>query len=400
MEILRDQAAIDYLDRAESCLTPEVDNFGSIPLLVKMISLERVFLGRLVAKGQKAFPLPMADYGLPELPAWRTDIVKAFEEVEIIRTNRAQALAPVLQELVNASAAGVDKKFDELQKTLESDSNLLRALEEFSQDEADFLTQRWNTSLSFPFYTAKYAPGLLLSRSDRTPFSEQRGKRKMFNGQSFRPGFKYVDTDLERVREPFFMMVAFSPKPESLGFRIITQGEPLLARSKLIKTNEYATDQPNTRGMDAIIEYYDLSLDKTPQKEGKALKLEKGLQGFRPAIFRALYQTDYTGKHSSLEAYFESLLKLNALAEDVSQFSEQVLGLKPMAADETKQRELKIASELYNIYNAVDDDDLRRVLQIAMAEEMHLTRRETEAAKIRPNNRTNFLPKLKFFREK
>lgn len=399
MEILRDQAAIDYLDRARSCLRPEVDNFGSIPLLAKLISLEKIFLTRLIAKGQTGFPLSIGDYGLPELAAWRIDIIKTFEEVDVVRANRARALDPLLQELANASATGLDKKFGGLQNTLEADQSLIEALAEFSQDEVDFLTQRWDSSLSFPFYTEKYAPGLLLSRSDKTPFSERRGKRKRFNGLAFRPGFKYIDTDPESSRDPFFLMVAFSSERQALGCRLITQKTALLSRSRLVNTEEHhPTNQTSGYNIETTIEYFDLALQKRSAVDVETAKLERGLQKLRPAIFRALYQTDYTDKRSSLDAYFKALLEVNTLVNEAAQFSEEILELKPISSNESTDIKNRFAFKLSEIYNAVGDDDLRRVLQIAMASEMSQIRRQTEAAKIRPINQTGLLGRLKIFK--
>lgn len=400
MEILRDEEAINYLSRAEACLHPEIDNFGSIPLLARLISLEKVFLTRLVAKGQKGMPLLTGDYGLPELSAWRVDISKAFEEVGVIRANRAQALAPVLQEINNAFAEGVDEKFAELERALVSDTDLLKALEVFSPDEEEFLTQKWDSSPSFPFYTDKFAPGLLLSKSDRTPFSERRGTRKRFDGIIFRPGFKYIDALPDDQRAPLFMMVAFSTERKTLGFRLITGEKPLLARSGLMSAKAVADDPTRRYQSDTTVEYYDLSHSKTPQDTSLVAKFEDTLQNLRPAFFRALHQTDYTGKSSFVEVYFGALFELNELANLASQFSKEVLELKPMSAEEARQTKITMATKLRDIYNSVADNELRRRLQLTMAEELNQTRDVTEAAKVRTSTQRSLFQRWSIFGKK
>lgn len=446
METLKDKSAIDYLSRARMCLHPEEDTFGNISLLANMIDLERAFLSRLVAKGHIGLPLPIAPYGLPELSAWRTDIVKAFDEVEVISVNRANALDPFLQQLADASVAGVDKKFDDLQETLKADYILLKALEDFSFDQVEFLTKPWESS--YPFHTDKYFPGLLLCRSERSPFIERRGIRRRFNGRSFMPGFKYVDSNEyeeydpnSNQRVPFFMMVPISAERETLGFRFLTPAAPLISRSRFVNEKRSFALRENDRPLEASVEYYDLAVAEDPKIINKVLtekkqlesqnmlrgrasargqrqmtseepvlemdphwegssdkatvsRLEDGLQGLHPAIFRAMHETEYVGKSDSvLDAYFDSLSKLNTLADRANQFSQDVLEAKPISADESLQIKAEIANDMQSIYNSVLDNELRRTLQLAMAEALGDSRRNTEVARVRQETRRwwNFL---------
>lgn len=390
MEVLSDQAAIEYLTRARSCLRPEVDTFGSIPLLYAMISLEEAFLARLAAKGHKGLPLPLDSHGLPELSAWRIDIIKAFEEASVIRENRAQALDPFLQEVVDASLSGVDKKFEELQVALESDHVLLDALGKFSSDRVDFLIQPWISSkTTFSLFTDRRFPGLLLSKSDRSPFSERLGTRRRFNGLDFRLGLKYVDAeDPNGTRTPFFVAVVFTPAMEVLGFKLITPRFPLLWRSQLIEKEVRVADEGFTN-----LEYYDLALPKTTEKksdedtsldETTIVRIEEGFRKLHPSILRAFYQTDYTGKPTAVvDHYFASLLALNGLVDKIIEFSEEVLDSRPISLEESTGIKKEVAESLQTIYNSVADNSLKRTLQLAMAEEMKNTRIKTEDAKIR-----------------
>lgn len=390
MEVLRDRAAVEYLARARSCLRPEVDTFGGIPLLFAMVSLEEAFLTRLVAKGHQGLPLPLDSHGLPELSAWRIDVIKAFEESSVIRANRAQALDPLLQQVVDASLPGVERRFEELQVALESDRVLLEALGKFSPDRVEFLTQPWISSkTTFPFYTDQRFPGVLLSRSDRSPFSERLGTRRRFNGLSFKLGLKYVDMgEPEGTRTPFFMAVVFSPAMEVLGFRLITPRSPLLERSQLVEKRVMVSDQGFIN-----IKYYDVAIPQTPQKkadedgsldETTIARVEGGFSKLHPAIIRAFYQTDYTGKPAEVvDNFFASLVALNALIDRILEFSEEVLDSRPISIEESTGLRKEVAESLQAIYNSVADDTLRRTLQLAMAEEMKSIRAKTEEAKVR-----------------
>lgn len=377
MEILTDQTAIDYLGRAKKALHPEIDTFGSIPLLAKMIDVEQAWQKRLQAKGQTGVPLPISDYGLPELGAWRVDIKAAFQEVKVIASRRASVIDGFLQEFVDASEKGIARRGNSLTEAVSEDFGFLGIIKKFSPDQIEFLSSDWDES--FPLYTDKNWPGLLLSRSDRSPFLDNRAPRRRFGERSFIPGYKFVDnTD----REPFFLMVATSQN-QPLGARVITSDQALTSRTEIRSKPIQPIDQPLT--LTSHIPYYDFnrSLDLP---FSSATQIEKQLDRLHPNLFQAVYDTDFTDKSpSSIDHFFKSLIKLNSLVDTIRTVAEQTLDNVEIDPDILSASIANTQAQIGSIYNSVLDNDLRRRLQIATAQELKAARDKAEVTKEQVN---------------
>lgn len=388
MEVLHGKEAISYLDRIQSCLHPKEDNFGSIPLIYNLINLEKTFLRRLDAKGLTKLPLPIGDHGFPELSALKVDIGKAFGEVDNAIANRAYALDRVFQETINANAEGVEKRSYELEESFSKDFELMTEINNLTLEQKEFLTEGWDTSSDsrFPLFTDTKYPGLMFSRKDKSPFINRRGTRKKFKGQNFRPGFKFIDfNNSEHDLPSAILMVAFNSSRQALGFRFLTSDRPLVNQNNILQ------QKVQIEGSDysAQLEYHELDLNEIKISREDFLlgenlarcihKLEFELLDLYPNILAGMYETDITGKSSPvLYSYFHSLLKINDLVDKMTDFSQKTLSAIAIDPEFAGKTVLDIKQQIQEVYESVQDNDLRKSLQLSVAKQLNPVRKNID----------------------
>lgn len=236
MIILENEQAIEYLQRARSCIDQERSFYSGLPILSAMLDIERAYLERNIILNEPGRPkcLAVDATGFPELASWKADCNQVFMDIDILRNKRARAIAPLLQAFTNASVSGVKGELDRI-KTALTPMDFYMAGPEFLPGEIK--TRVKNNKC---FYLDKKHPGLLLC--DREIAYFHREVRIVFLQNPGTDAFKFLDECGTGPALPVLIMQCIvedaNGKRKGGGgnhyngkIRLLTEGAPLLDRS-------------------------------------------------------------------------------------------------------------------------------------------------------------------------
>src|SRR5687768_2207340 len=96
---LRENEAIEYLQRARSVFHPMLDPYSNLPLVASMLEIEAAYIENL-ASNPELKPLAgitVDNTGFPELNSWIVDIQRVLRVYRKETATRAKSLLPLLE---------------------------------------------------------------------------------------------------------------------------------------------------------------------------------------------------------------------------------------------------------------------------------------------------------------
>lgn len=356
---LEKQQAIDYLERARSTIHPE-DRFANLPLLSKMLEIEGIFLQRLINRGTPELAVITLDStGFPELDSWKVDLAKVMGEYEQIKAKRAKSLLPLLQQLGNASPDNVLKAGQEIMTLLKDDRPLVQSLGTVRTEKdvlyRDALRSVGNGSL--PFHLRSSFPGLLFTNfekdiiiNDKPFFDSQTHHQPGFISLSSGDGefgFKYLDSHT-------LTFLALIHQDETAYVRILKPNSSLISRSRI--------GSPRLEDDRRMVST--LHLNNPTQ----LFTYETQLKVTNEKILESLLTANLTGlPQDRVDEYLSALIEINKLIGKIGIFSDNALSGNDISPEEGEKNIQGFAKAIDKIFASINDDYLRRQVQLAIA---------------------------------
>lgn len=344
---LREAEAVDYVNRAYSTLHPEDDCFN-LSLLCTLLRIESVHLEKLACEQSVLSVVTIDATGFPEFGSWMQDVQRVLTDFDNIKTERAKVLLPVMQQVINASPAGILRETEAASKTFARDFVIASAIHELSESQRNFL--RHSESPEFSLYPSRDYPSCLVLSLGKTPFQSPRESLICGDRKSIYEGYlalKYIDV---------------LPSSASVG-------EPTLLRARIMdkKISSLEASTPNQRFFDS--------------KTGNPFPLPSA------SIARKLILTaDFsTLNNKQIGSFFQIMQTIDQTVKDLSGFYKGLLTGRAISPAQLQTETAKLVDPIKNIFESIPDDQLRRMTQLALAEEMGEVIQDVQQAAILPN---------------
>ncbi len=366
MTNLKEQEAVDYLNRARSCLHPEEDTFSNLPLIAAMLDIQIAFLQHTQNLGLNELSTVSIDAtGFPQLDFWQGNIKNALNAFEGIRAVRGKFLGNFLQQVINGSASGISSEGKELVKNLGKDSILTRVLQRLTDHQISLLTNP-------PVYLCKKIPGLLCTtEGDRVPYTQDQNKYQFIEVPPV-AGLKYVDSLLPN-RTPFItyaFLHDYYQYNRSSVVKLMTPTLSIISTSYVQKTDQII----ELRRPSALPVYQKrIDISRNYEKYTKHQKdnaiFYEGLQRLHPAVFRAFCAFESARfSDDSRDAFIKALPELNLMIKNTLEYSGQVLQGAYMSQTDAENFSRTLSSKTARLFASLPDDYCRRLYQIALGE--------------------------------
>lgn len=352
MTNLKEQEAVEYLKGARQCISGE--RFSNLKLLEVMLEAEEAFLLRFIALGQEDMAkISVNSSGFQDIDSWQNDISEALKQYEKIKAGRFNQMQSLVGMYINVSPTGIKAESSRLSQEFEKDDILAGVFSVLDKPHTDFLSGRKG---NLPFYTDRKYPGVLIALNESTPFTEDSDLNKVkvpplvgLKYLSDRKNILYVIYEKERVKK----------------VRVMLQGGPsLIDRSYSDQEKHYFKNRLGFRVNEYEWRYvFDISKPRKDNSEDPFGYLNKDL-------LEGVIGIDFPSIDPSFrEILFKNLQRLNNFFESTT----GILGSNIKAKKQDKRfAELHFtqAEELEKIFALLGSDDLRKPIQVALAQSL------------------------------
>lgn len=373
MTILEGEKAVQYLQRARSCLHPEKDSFSGMQMLAKMLDIEISYLGRLknTQGAGKLVQVCIDSTGFPELKSWVVDINQALSEFDATRIKRTKALLPLLQEFSNASPGGISREFENIAAVCGEDEAIADTFSGVSEKQREYFASFSDGSLdAFIMRKHLYTPGILSYITMHMDlFYAHHYERLMGRGNGYL-GFKYIDSAIP-APTPKILVWGLEETGELSFCRILEHGYPLVNRCYQAESRACSCGFDN-HPVYFIANPLPETSDVLPDTDME-LKLlhcnEEMFSSLHPAAKKFLACVDAAQDYPDPSLLFRLMPVFDSYLKDLIGFFDSVKN------DPANMRFCKVQSlaqslpeNLNAIMNLASSDTVRELLQIAMAE--------------------------------
>lgn len=373
MTMLEGENAINYLQRARSCIDPETDQFSNLPCLAAMLDLEIHYLKGLLNNGQENLAVVAIDAsGFPELDSWRADLRVVIQEYEQVKVKRAKVLLPFLDQLKNASIAGIAKTGSTLTKQFSDDLEFVACLGSLSIRQLDYL----KSSRNQPIAIRKGEMGHLLAATENeSPFQayySSVGKMGIW-GEKYRyievnhtAGLKFIDSETED-RPPFILYlpnISEATKP-----RVLVPGVPLYTRCAMLIRPENVYDLTGIDSYRLEIKMPWLGFYTDVEDWKSYTPIEILLAQIDVHVLNILLTYDICALGENERAILLAAIpRFDDFIKNVSKFTNLGLGCKPITTNDSEAQVASIQTNLQEIMDSLPTDELRQAFQLGLGE--------------------------------
>jgi hypothetical protein len=322
MITLKEQEAIDYLERASSCIDVE-DKFSNLQLLKALLDIKRGYLQRMHAGVPQMCELSIDASGLPNLSSLLSDVNKAFGDYDNIVSNRAEMMKGYYQQCINADKAGILNESEKLTKSYIADFAFSQTINQITDGQRFFLQK-----LELDSKIIYNHEGMLVLSHQPTPFQKVKpgdngdfgfkedqaishNKFNYLNLDGFivpgRAAIKYLDKGKVQDEEqpsPLMFYTILDEKDEVESIRILRNRSPLSARTGSINipilvkncggSDEYScrTDIPTCHHSAYFQAFPYLSISNLPADRSPLTIQERKLSDLFPALKKTFLQLE------------------------------------------------------------------------------------------------------------
>lgn len=408
MAVLREQEAVDYLERTKSVIHPKTHPFSQLPLLYKMLDVEAAYLQKVSTEEaiRNLAEISIEPSGFPELVPWLVDLNQAFLNIDQVRAFRAQAMIPLIQQFANASPEGITQASGYIASAFDQDRALAKALEGFTPEQRALLTientRKFKLNRDFPFMNRENIPGMLIvydSKVEKELEKDKEGKitrdpSRLTAGAFYNiplyAGLKFIDADPPKgemtgeksnpARTPILIYAALADLPDEplhpSSLQILTPHTTLMPPSNRNPEFNWAI----TRNNGSYIDIQQTSRQENrsnanneswPSADYETLKTFTNItNGSRPSTIGALLSIDISGlTYTQADVLLGTLPEFNSLIADIVHFSESIINGYDISTERFIEKNTGFANRLSVIFNAIDDEAVKRTLQLALASE-------------------------------
>ncbi len=387
MVTLKEKEAVDYLQRARSCLHPEKDNFTNLPLLAKMLDIETTFISRAHSKDSKLALVSIDATGFPELPSWVVDIKKLLKEYDHIKTNRARSMSYFLQQVVDISTEGIRGEGGKLVRSLAGDTQVIKSLSKLTYEEREMFKDFDDPNEeNSRFYTKKDNPGILFFFFSYVHDIWRPYRNDQYEDHVPNPiGLKFIDSKNSH-RMPFIVFSSFNSDQDPTGLRILTPKSALRHRSEILgyREGEGVKFGPVRLPIEPIVDVMKVKTESRFSIFSNSDKptyqyAETKLQELHPALLRTYLNLDLMSIPSAnVDTLILVLPRIDEALKEAISFSERFLDVEVIPQHEAEAFKENLASKFSIIWQKLSDDRLKGPLQLAVAEALKPLRDRAE----------------------
>ncbi len=393
MAVLREQEAVAYLERVKSVINPESHKFSYLPLIHTMLDIEAVFIQKLATDEhtKQLADVSIQPDGFPELNSWFVDLNQAFKVIDQLRALRAQAMIPLMQQFANASPDGIIQVSENIAPAFDQDKALTKAHEGLTTGQRKMLQSKQD----LPLMTRKEAPGLVVVY-DRDVEAKIKKQKQENNGHvstsdisagyfynlPIYAGLKYIDANPADDRSTRTPAILYAPLASDPGEVLKVSTIQVLTPSITLINHDYDT---YARGYHIDIQRQfrgDVRREGdalVPLGDYETLKKLTNLLTSRLSTMEAFLAIDTSELSTAqIDALLDSLPQFNSLVIEIVEFSQRIINGSDISTAKFVECNTDFANRLSTVFNAIDDDNIRRKLQHAMASETILVHEQVK----------------------
>ncbi len=373
MTILKEREAVDYLQRARSCLHPNKDQFSHLGMLGRMLDIQTAYIERTMLTGPEQLKQILIDAtGFPEIESWREDIKSAFKMTVEFKTIRIQRLDSWLEQFRVSSSEGVVQEGEKLASQIAQEANFMRAFQGLSEAQEKFILGKSSVKETpYPFERNPQFPGLLTAYDYISPFESE------FTAYApKKAGLKYVDSKNDR-RRPFILHLSLDEKNGNNGVPIFLNSENTFTKEAFYYVH------PKCRDAETYIEHDCGCTSDKPVLTTRVMCRENNVNlndiyikpkelgrfNLHPAILKTLTSQDIAGFDSEkADAFTAGLFKFNLLIQELSGAVDSYIAGNEIDPVRFKESSLAFARKIDLAYESLGDDHLRVIFEMTLAE--------------------------------
>ncbi len=359
MTILKEREAVDYLQRARSCLHPEKDSFFKIPLLASMIDIEIAYIERAIKAGPEELSMVSIDStGFPELPSFITDMTKAFAIGDLLQGDRIKALKPWLNQFQNFSLEGIISASEKPSSVMDQDYQLMQVLEQITPETRSLILDR-----KPPFYLNDNFPGVIF-----TEF--------LYHEQS--AGFKYIDS--RKNPTIFFMQMSDLGTAAILGLT----PEVYVSCYEGEKYNVYTCRIHNKVWRDCPCSSHDNALPHAAYSFSRSLEFKEGYvpENSKNAVMKLIEKIDrmhplvrkfYLGLDTScfsgneIDFIFDNVYKFSDLVNTYIESANLIIKGKVVSGEQFQNSSFSLAKGFNDVLEVLPNLELQSGMRLTIA---------------------------------
>ncbi len=381
MVTLKEQEAVDYLNRAQSCINPE-DNFSNLQLVKTMLRIESAFIQRLSDKDPEMARVDIGTSGFPQFESWSVDIQNAFKQYDQIKSDRAKLLAAPFKQFLNVNPRGIIEECAKAVEKLADNSLFTGVFEGITEAQRNYLGREDTPLLQID---PKH-PGLLFVRHQESPFQLEDfdpgapvivqniygiiSKRiKLISQIPQKAGLKYFD-----AAEKPFMVYSI---PEGI-IRVLISGSPMLVRSGKVFKEAVEQDEHGHNkicrirhdGERSYTDYifYQVECPNINLLPNEPIGLEKKFAGINPDILNAVLNIETAGfQRPAVDRLINLLPDFDSLARDSFDFFRNSIN-GTIRNDVLLAQGQSYGKRIGEFFSSIDDDNLSIPLQLAFGQ--------------------------------
>ncbi|MBI2595443.1 hypothetical protein HYW46_01765 [Candidatus Daviesbacteria bacterium] len=358
MAKLKEQEAIEYLDRASSCIHPE-DPINQLQLIKAMLDIESAYIGSLVGTDLEDMARISLDAtGFPELKSWLVDINEAFRQYDKFRVRLAGQMAPLVSSVLDLDKTAISKQSREVAAFLPGFSSLAKVFPPLTYDQRQVLKNE--KAIANVLYMRKALPGLLLGRETGNCFQHIYGTWKVLRNVSEIAGFKYLDSK----SMPMILRIPINAYIHYEYMQVSTPANSIVSKAK----TECEDGCDRGSGCQSPLIYVTKYKDVLGDDEKILVDLETSFHALHPGFKKAFISTDLTGLSDQERlAFKDAIWQLDGAAKRITTIYQDVLNGVPVSPEKFIE-ENRLFAEKTDILDSVPGEYLRRALQTGNGE--------------------------------
>ncbi len=366
MVVKEGQQAIDYLTKATEPIDPTRVNHLHLNLINALLYIEIAHVSLAMEQSLSSLSKVVIDStGFPEIDSWKVDIKNAFSEYKQFCAVRAKAMLPLLTQVMNASTTGINEAAQKAKKHVAASQALALAIEKLTIEQRDYLETAVNSKIStLPLSLSQNYPGFLIATFTDHPFYTPERYSHKNQQTGTKNGLKFVYHPLL----PFILEIDTHTEDRKL------RKQPTVFYNRA-STSYYSYPPHGSRNegdkkiVDSIVS----------DAEGLA-----GRSEWVKAAFTSLETASFTNEE--VVGFLQILPEVDSLISGIISFYDNLLNGNAITPEEFDHKNTIIANRMEKIFEKIGNDNLKRKIQIAIAQSVEPTRKKAESIATSPTS--------------